>query len=89
MRPNNRVQESLWNGVPLLGVPRFGDQLTNAARMEELGVGIVLETQLASTVLYSKLKNTIGLLLTERRFGEASRRLQKVLQHAGAHETLN
>merc|ERR1712137_677473 len=36
----NSCNEALMNGVPVITTPFFGDQLTNAERIEELGCGI-------------------------------------------------
>lgn len=36
----NSLHEALWAGVPILGVPVFGDQPDNARRLEENGWGV-------------------------------------------------
>jgi MGT family glycosyltransferase len=35
--------EALWSGVPCVAVPQAVDQFANAARLAELGVGVVLD----------------------------------------------
>ena len=35
-------QEAVYHGVPLLGIPFFGDQKYNAKKIETMGIGIQL-----------------------------------------------
>ena len=37
------TQEAIYHGVPVVAVPIFGDQDTNAVRITEAGIGIMLE----------------------------------------------
>ena len=37
------LQEAIVRGVPVVGIPIFGDQRFNLARVVSLGVGITLE----------------------------------------------
>lgn len=39
----NGLYEAVFHGVPLVGVPLFGDQPDNLARMSRLGTAIVLD----------------------------------------------
>ncbi|XP_037078819.1 UDP-glucuronosyltransferase 2B10-like [Pollicipes pollicipes] len=41
----NSVMEAIYNGVPMLGVPIFGDQGENAKFMEYRGLGIAVEKE--------------------------------------------
>uniref|UniRef100_A0A182J3D7 Uncharacterized protein n=1 Tax=Anopheles atroparvus TaxID=41427 RepID=A0A182J3D7_ANOAO len=39
------VQEAIWYGVPMLGVPNYGDQYHNVRRIEQLGAGMELRLE--------------------------------------------
>ena len=39
----NGVLESLYHRVPILGMPIFGDQPDNAARIVERGLGVAID----------------------------------------------
>ncbi|XP_078577987.1 UDP-glucuronosyltransferase 2C1-like [Branchiostoma floridae x Branchiostoma japonicum] len=55
------VQEALYHGVPLVGVPLFRDQFTNMARVEYLGAGrIVSLGGLTADKLYRTLREVSG-----------------------------
>lgn len=54
------TQESLWYGVPILGLPIFGDQPQNIFRLKELGVGESLSIQdFTENELYDAIRNTL------------------------------
>uniref|UniRef100_A0A182R932 Uncharacterized protein n=1 Tax=Anopheles funestus TaxID=62324 RepID=A0A182R932_ANOFN len=39
------VQEAIWYGIPMLGIPNYGDQYQNVRRIERIGIGkqLILE----------------------------------------------
>ena len=46
----NGVYESVYHGVPMVGVPVFGDQFMNTVKIEYQGVGLTADYQ-SSTAL--------------------------------------
>ncbi|KAI8611979.1 hypothetical protein BC830DRAFT_1138821 [Chytriomyces sp. MP71] len=81
--------ESLHFGVPLLVVPVFGDQLLNAVRVEETGVGLALHEK--NTFREEDVTERLGVLLRATAEGgepvgklsfESVRRMQKIARLA-------
>ncbi|XP_030581589.1 UDP-glucuronosyltransferase 2A1-like [Archocentrus centrarchus] len=57
----NGLYEAVFHGVPLVGIPLFGDQHNNLARMSRLGTAIVLDiSQLTSEELTEVLHTIIN-----------------------------
>ncbi|KAK9745647.1 UDP-glucoronosyl and UDP-glucosyl transferase [Popillia japonica] len=54
------TQETMYNGVPIVGIPFFYDQWNNVAKMEakNLGKGLVLQT-LTSNILHDTLREVL------------------------------
>ncbi|KAI4466758.1 UDP-glucosyltransferase [Holotrichia oblita] len=54
------TQETMYNGVPIVGIPFFYDQWNNVAKMEakNLGKGVVLQT-LTSNILHDTIKEVL------------------------------
>ncbi|XP_057651353.1 UDP-glycosyltransferase UGT5-like isoform X1 [Diorhabda carinulata] len=48
------LQESVVNGIPLIGIPFFGDQITNVNRMVKKGYGIKLDRRTITKELLTK-----------------------------------
>ncbi|XP_047112722.1 UDP-glucosyltransferase 2-like [Schistocerca piceifrons] len=67
--------EAAYHGVPLLGIPFFGDQQHNVAKMVDAGVGIELK-------LWDVTKDTISdgirTIIEDKRFSENMKRLSAV-----------
>ena len=86
----NSASESLWNGVPMLLFPQHGDQHLVAARVEELGAGVVLRPP---DLEPARLRAAVDLVLSESRFREAAGKIAESFRAAGgyrraAHEIL-
>lgn len=59
------IQEAMWYGVPILGLPVFGDQLQNIIRMTEVGVGKYVNVR---TFTSNELSEAIKEILENSRF---------------------
>ncbi|ODN03640.1 UDP-glucuronosyltransferase 2B14 [Orchesella cincta] len=71
------VQEAVYHGVPLLGLPVFGDQDINVAQAENAGFAL---SQEILEVNEDDLLAKIDRLLTENRFREKIKQLSKVMR---------
>ncbi|XP_047098332.1 UDP-glucosyltransferase 2-like [Schistocerca piceifrons] len=95
--------EALYAGVPLLGVPIFGDQVSNLLRARDSGYGLVLHLR---NITQESFDWAVNELLTDPRYAENARRLSRlfhdrpeppletavrsvesVLRHGGARHT--
>jgi hypothetical protein len=61
------VSEGLLNLVPMLVIPQFGDQPSNAARIQENGLGLFT---IDSEITRARIASQISQLLTDQSFGE-------------------
>uniref|UniRef100_S4RFL6 Si:ch73-334d15.1 n=1 Tax=Petromyzon marinus TaxID=7757 RepID=S4RFL6_PETMA len=68
------VYEAIRHGVPLLGMPMYGDQHDNVARLVERGAALSLGGRLHA-LTSDEFLAPLRRLLDEPRFGEAMRRL--------------
>ena len=74
---NHGAHESLFNGVPVLGVPLFFDQFYIAKRIEDIGLGLqIYPSQFKS----EKVKETILKLLSSE-FEERAKDIQFRIQN--------
>ena len=60
----NSVYESAYHGVPVVAVPLFADQFSNAKKVEQFGLGIVVNYK---SVYADQLFETIEQVITEPR----------------------
>ncbi|XP_063828704.1 UDP-glycosyltransferase UGT5-like [Ostrinia nubilalis] len=66
--------EAIYHGVPIVGMPIFGDQPSNAAAMEEGGMGVQIQTtELTTEKLLEKFK-----IVLDPQFRANVKRLSKV-----------
>ena len=61
---HNSLYESAYHGVPVVAVPLFGDQHTNAAKAEHVGLGLVVDYKISSP---QQLFETIEHVIFEQR----------------------
>ena len=61
---HNSLYESAYHGVPVVAVPLFGDQPTNAAKAEHVGLGLVVDYKISSP---QQLFETIEHVIFEQR----------------------
>lgn len=76
----NSVHHALYQGVPLLMVPQQLEQAQTAARISELGAGLLLNRRQASP---ERLRQMAQRLLNEPSFKQQATVLGKALQKAG------
>ena len=62
---HNSVYESAYHGVPVVAVPLFADQFSNAKKVEQFGLGIAVDHE---TVDAHQLFKTIERVATEPRY---------------------
>lgn len=62
----NGLYEAVFHGVPLVGVPLFGDQHDNLARMSRLGTAIILDFNRLTT---EELKEALDTVINNPRSG--------------------
>ena len=70
----NSTRESLYAGVPLVGLPMFAEQPDNAARVVELGAGLALNIEDATA---PALHDAVSKVLEEPSFRSAARGVQR------------
>jgi MGT family glycosyltransferase len=58
----NSTMESLYYGVPLIGVPQMPEQAANAARVDELGLGRRLDP---ATISVEQLRATVNVVISD------------------------
>jgi MGT family glycosyltransferase len=76
---NNTVQECLATGRPMVVIPFGGDQVSNAHRVERLGVGL----RMSATALSADTVRTAVETLSEARFVERAREIARALETYG------
>ncbi len=76
----NTVLESLCRGVPIVALPRSGDQKGMGARVEYAGVGLRTSFQRGTP---QELRGLVQRVLAEDVFRQRARHLQQALQQAG------
>jgi MGT family glycosyltransferase len=76
----NSVSEALYFRKPILGLPIFGDQHYNAARLCDLGVGLRLNKQRFDS---AEVRRHLGTLMTDPAYAAAARRMSVVIRNTG------
>lgn len=59
------IYEAIYESVPLVMIPFFGDQLPNAADLKEKGVGVVLDPLNLSI---EEIRNALDLVVNDTRY---------------------
>lgn len=70
----NSTRESLYAGVPMVGLPMFAEQPHNAARITELGAGLAFDIEDATTEV---LHDAVLEVLQDPSFRSAARGVQR------------
>ncbi|XP_038046304.1 UDP-glucuronosyltransferase 2B10-like [Patiria miniata] len=71
------MYEALWAGLPMVGLPFFGDQMDNLDRLEDRGVGLRLDI---TTITPDVLNQTIHNVITDPKFRTNARRLSLIMR---------
>lgn len=72
------VMEALHHGVPMIVVPRMADQRLNGQRVEELGLGVLLD---AATV--ESVRSLVDQLATDSAISARIKDMQRMIHRAG------
>lgn len=78
----NSSSEALYNDIPLVIVPQFGDQFIVGKRVADLGAGILLPGKDATV---KKLQEDMNLLLTNSSYKENAIKIGQSLREASAN----
>ncbi|XP_075223678.1 UDP-glucosyltransferase 2-like isoform X2 [Lycorma delicatula] len=79
------IEEAVWFGVPLIGIPFFGDQPYNMAQIEEKGIGIKIEYRNISS---TSLTWAVNEILNRQSYQENMHHMSKIF-HDNALPVLN
>ncbi|MET9633439.1 nucleotide disphospho-sugar-binding domain-containing protein [Lentzea sp. NPDC006480] len=72
------VTEALHHGVPMIVVPRMTDQRLNGQRVEELGLGVLLDT-----VTEEGVRSLVGQLTSDSSISARVKDMQRMVHRAG------
>ncbi len=75
----NSSSEALYNKIPLVIIPQFGDQFIVGKRVQDLGAGVLLP---ASEATITKLQENISLILNNHSYKENAIKLGESLVEA-------
>ncbi|CAH1793282.1 unnamed protein product [Owenia fusiformis] len=74
---NNGQTEALYHGVPMIGLPIFGDQPYNAKRMAYKGYGIAMDLK---TFEVDELVENINIILQDKGFTDRIKKASKIFR---------
>lgn len=74
------VMEALLHGVPMIVVPRMADQRLNGMRIEELGLGVLLD---ADAVTAESLRSLVQQVMSDPAISARMKDMQAITQNAG------
>ena len=72
------VMEALHHGVPMIVVPYMTDQRLNGQRVEELGLGVLLDT-----VTEESVRSLVSQLMSDSAIAARVKDMQRMIHHAG------
>ncbi|KAI9206416.1 uncharacterized protein BJ171DRAFT_30098 [Polychytrium aggregatum] len=83
----NSVSEGLWTGTPMLGMPFFGDQPYNVAKLVHLGLGLKIDKNIMSSpdkaATIQLIQDKLHTILRDPSFSSRSKHFQKTFQVMG------
>ncbi|XP_050069547.1 UDP-glucosyltransferase 2-like [Anopheles maculipalpis] len=71
------VQESIWYGIPMLGIPNYGDQYQNVRRMERMGMARRL---LLEDVNPDTLQRNLLNVLNDSRYKQSTAAMSQIIR---------
>ena len=78
----NSSSEGLYNSVPLVVVPQFGDQPVVAKRVEELGAGIALMEDRS----VQAIRSAVNKILSDDSYKENAKKIGESLKACGGYK---
>jgi MGT family glycosyltransferase len=78
----NSTMESLYYGVPLVVLPQMGEQEMTAQRIQELGLGVALNSKEVSA---NDLLRAVQQITNDATFGERVHTMQQAIHDAGGY----
>ena len=78
----NSSSEGLYNNVPLIVVPQFGDQPVVAKRVEELGAGVPLMGDISPLAI----ENAVNKILSDNSYKENAKKVGESLRECGGYK---
>jgi MGT family glycosyltransferase len=78
------VMESIWFGVPMIGVPQMPEQMMTARRLEELGLGKAFPEK--NQVTSKSLRAAIEEVLENESYRNRLTHFQKDMKSSGGYE---
>ena len=72
------VMEAMHHGVPMIVVPRMADQRLNGERVEELGLGVLLDT-----VTEEGVRSLVDQLMSDSAISARVKDMQRMIHRAG------
>ena len=79
----NSTVESLYYGVPMVGIPQMPEQMMTAQRIQELGLGTVLDEK---TLTVEKLHATIKAAISNADYRTNAQVMQQHVRNAGGYK---
>ena len=79
----NSVMESLYYGVPMVGIPQMAEQMITARRIQELGLGTALD---ANVLTVEQLHETIKTALSNSHYRTNAQAMQQHVRNAGGYK---
>lgn len=79
----NSINEALSFGKPILGLPFFGDQFYNAARIIDLGVGLKLNKENFQS---SEVSDKVDSLLNNQSYTDKANKMSEIIKTTGGRE---
>uniref|UniRef100_A0A182W855 UDP-glucuronosyltransferase n=1 Tax=Anopheles minimus TaxID=112268 RepID=A0A182W855_9DIPT len=71
------VQEAIWYGIPMLGIPNYGDQYQNIRRIERIGVGRML---LLEDINPDTFKNHLLDVINDERYKQKATAVSRIIR---------
>ncbi|KAJ8981274.1 hypothetical protein NQ317_004010 [Molorchus minor] len=71
------LQEAVYNAIPVIGIPFFGDQITNINKMLKMGYGIKIDKD---NVTRESLKSAILEVINNSKYQEKAKQMSEILK---------